>query len=157
MVDIKTVVSKINVQALGGAKIPHCVSNPVLRTENGSLYIAAFVYLFNRENLQQNKMPRPIRWIIADIETGDVVKEYDCKEKDFSGAAYDVLYDLNDPNVKRPSREDFAEIYSVFDSVRSGYLASGKADAETYARYLGMILEVTPINYRRFYQELSLI
>ena len=155
MVDIKTIVSNMNEKALGGAKIPHSVSNPVLRVEEGTLYIAAFVYTYNRENLQKNKMPRPIHWIAADIETGNIVQEFDCREKDFSHAGFDTLYDLNDPNVVRPSREDFAEIYQLFDSVRSSYLREGRCDAGMYQRYLDRIFEITPDSYRKFYQELS--
>lgn len=55
MVEIKKIVSTLNGKALGGAKIPHSVSNPVLRVVDDVPYIAAFVYIYNRENIQQNK------------------------------------------------------------------------------------------------------
>ena len=155
MVDIKTIVSILNGKALGGAKIPHYVSNPVLRIVDETPYIATFVYLYNRENLQQNKMPRPIHWIIADIVTGNVVNEYDCRERDFSNASFEDLYDLNDPDVKRPTREEFVVIYSLFDSVRTEFINNGLRDVETYRRYLDKILEITPASYQMFYQELS--
>ena len=155
MTDIKTTVSQLNAKALGGAKIPHCVSNPVLRKEGESLYIAAFVYTYNRDNIQQNKMPRPIHWMIADIITGDLVKEYDCRDNDFSDAGFEILYDLNDSSVKKPSREDFAEIYSLFDTIRNEYINNGSFDAKAYGCYLDRILEITPTSYRKFYQELS--
>ena len=143
MVEIKKIVSTLNGKVLGGAKIPHSVSNPVLRVVDDVPYIAAFVYIYNRENIQQNKMPRPVHWIVADLASGDVVNEFD------------DLYDLNDPNVKRPTREDFVEIYSLFDSVRAEYLNNGRCDTETYRRYLDRILEITPASYQKFYQELS--
>ena len=155
MLDIKTVVSKLNRTALGGAKIPHCVSNPVLRLENEKLYIAAFVYTYNRENMQSNKMPRPIHWILADVETGDVFQEYDCRSKDFSNAKFDVLFDLNDSNVKRPSREDFEEIYALFDEIRKDSTENDSQIIDKYYEYLNRILEITPSNYQRFYKELS--
>ena len=76
MVEIKKIVSTLNGKALGGAKIPHSVSNPVLRVVDDVPYIAAFVYIYNRENIQQNKMPRPVHWIVADLASGDVVNEF---------------------------------------------------------------------------------
>lgn len=155
MLDIKTVVSKLNRAALGGAKIPHCVSNPVLRLEDNKLYIAAFVYTYNRENLQSNKMPRPIHWILADIESGDVIQEYDCRNKDFSDAEFDILYDLNDPNVKRPARDDFEKIYALFDEIRNESTENGLQTTDKYFDYLNRILEITPSNYQRFYKDLS--
>ena len=155
MVDIKTVVRNMNMKALGGAKIPHAVSNPVLRMEDGKLCIASFIYVFGRQNLQTNQMPRPIHWILADAASGEVLREYNCREKDFSDAGFDQLYDLNDPNVIRPGREDFAEIYRLFDTVRDKYLADGSWDGETYRQYLDRILEITPNSYRQFYLSLS--
>lgn len=155
MVEIKKIVSALDGKALGGAKIPHSVSNPVLRVVDDVPYIAAFVYIYNRENIQQNKMPRPVHWIVADLASGDVVNEFDCRKNDFSSSGFEDLYDLNDPNVKRPTREDFVEIYSLFDSVRAEYLNNGRCDTETYRRYLDRILEITPASYQKFYQELS--
>jgi len=154
MTDIKTVVSKLNAAALGGAKIPHCVSNPVIRTDGEGSYIAAFIYTYGKENLQSNTMPRPIHWMIADIETGDVIKEYDCHEKDFSLARFDESFNLNDPLVKRPTRDDFARYYSMFDSLREAYLF-GKDVSQLEKEYMKCILEITPCSYRRFYKELS--
>ena len=155
MINAKNAVMKLNAKALGGAKIPHAVSNPVLHRSDDTLYIAAFIYVYKREHLQTNKMPRPIHWILADIETGDVVRELDSRTEDFSEAGFEDLYDLNDPHVKRPGREDFSEIYSLFDAVREEYLRQGVLDTEKYARYLERILEITPASYQRFYQELS--
>ena len=155
MIEIRTVVSKLNAMALGSAKIPHGISNPVLRIEEGEVYIAAFVYVYKRENLQQKTMPRPIHWILADMETGDIVNEFDCRQKDFSAAGFGDLYDLNDSGVKKPTREDFAEIYSLFDSVRSEYLNTGRINADRYIEYFNRIMEVTPGSYRKFYCELS--
>ena len=155
MTDSRAIVSKLNAKALGGAKIPHGISNPVLRMTADSLYIAVFVYTYKRENLQQNKMPRPIHWMIADIITGDPVNEFDCRQNDFSNAEFGELYDLNDLSVKKPSREDIAEIYSLLDSVRTEFINTGKLNAENYRRYLDRILEITPTAYRKFYQELS--
>lgn len=155
MESIKTVVQKLNAKALGGAKIPHGISNPVLRKSEGRVFISAFVYIYGRENLQNNKMPRPVHWMLADIETGDLVKDWDCRENDFSRASFDEVYDLNDPLVKKPTRADFEEIYSLIDSVREKYVTQGVFDEKMYAEYLDRILEVTPSNYRRFYRELS--
>ncbi|MCH5191705.1 MAG: hypothetical protein J1F23_06020 [Oscillospiraceae bacterium] len=155
MLDIKSVVSNLNRNALGGTKIPHAVSNSVLRQENEKIYIAAFVYTYNRENLQSNKMPRPTQWLLADIESGEIIKEYDCRSKDFSDAEFDTLYDLNDPNVKRPSREDFVEIYTLFDDIRNEITKNDLQMVDKYHDYLNRILEITPSNYQRFYKDLS--
>ncbi len=145
----------MNASALGGAKIPHYVSNPVIRLEDGKAFIAAFVYTYNRENLQSNKMPRPIHWIIADIETGEIINEYDCRQKDFSSAGFDALYDLNNPPaVKKPTRDDFTGIYEEIDSLRRKWI-SGGFDPDDCKKYLDMILEITPGSYQRFYRELA--
>lgn len=155
MESIKTVMSKLNAKVLGGAKIPHCVSNPVLRRSEGRIFISAFVYLYSRENLQNNKMPRPTHWLLADVETGDLEKEWDCRERDFSKANFEESYDLNDPFVKKPTKVDFVNMYSLIDTVREKYISQGVFDEIMYAEYLERILEITPLCYRRFYQELS--
>ena len=49
--------------ALGGVKVPHSISNPVIRRlDDGKYAIALFVYTFNREQIQSGKANRPLEW-----------------------------------------------------------------------------------------------
>lgn len=155
MIDINTLLRNLKLACLGGAKIPHSMSNPVIRIEDGKPYVAVFVYIYKKENLVEKKMPRPSTWMIADIETGEVIIEYKCKEKDFTSAPFDALYDLNDPDKKVPTKEDFAKIYGLFDSLRAQCIEKGTCTLEMEKEYLDRVLEVTPRSYRMFYKDLT--
>ena len=155
MTDINTLLKNLKMACLGGAKIPHSMSNPVIRVENGQPVVAVFVYVYKKENLIEKKMPRPLSWIIADIETGKVITEYKCSEKDFTSAPFGSLYDLNDPNKRIPTKDDFKRIYGMFDLLRAQCLEQGTCTLDMEEEYLNSVLDVTPSSYRNFYKDLT--
>lgn len=155
MIELNTLLKNLKLACLGGAKVPHSMSNPVIRVEDGKPVVAVFVYVYKKENLVEKKMPRPYSWLIADIESGEVIKEFKCKEKDFSSEPFDAVYDLNDPGKKVPTKEDFGRIYGLFDSLRAQCIQSGACTPEMEEDYLDSILEITPSSYRVFYKDLT--
>lgn len=155
METIRTIINKLKVKALGGAKIPHGMSNPVLYYDGNDYRIATFIYIYNRENLKNNEAPRPSHWMVADINTGEMTNEYDCKKNDFSEADYEQYYPLKSGTKNKPSKEEIYEMYDLFDKVRLQYVNTGKLDEQTYAVYFNYILSITPPAYQRFYKELS--
>lgn len=147
------VYRKVRAGALEGRKIPHGLSNPVLRRENGTLYLAFFVFLYQRENLQHKQMPRPSSWIVADLSTGEICRRVDCSVQDFSSQPAGRLYSMEpEPGAVRP---DLDEAYARLDQLRRSWLQQGLLPPELYQDYLQTILTATPPAYRVFYQELS--
>ena len=144
----------LNPQALGGRKIPHGLSNPVLRSRDGKLYLAFFVYTYTRQDVQNGAIPRPVSWMLADLESGKLMEEIPCSREDFSKAPAEEKYSTANPNGKMPA--DFHQkVFGLLDQLRQGYLESGKLDAAGYQRYLAQMLQAVPPAYHRFYQELS--
>ena len=154
MKDIRTIIRELGRVILDGVKVPHTLSNPVLRKENGKWYIAFFVTFYNKSNLDNKTMPRPSYWCLVDVETGELIKRYDCKEKDFSSASFDDLIDISDFNPKRFSKEDTEEFFRKFDNARNAYILNDNNGDRLYALYLGKLFEYTPVNYQIFYCEL---
>lgn len=46
MKDIRTIIRELGRVILGGVKVNHMLSNPVMRKENGKWYIACFVSFY---------------------------------------------------------------------------------------------------------------
>ena len=155
MTDISTIVRNLKLASLGGAKIPHSISNPVIRVEEGKPVIAVFTYIYSRANLEEKRIPRPSYWLIADITTGEVIREFNCKEKDFTAESFGSLYDLNDPDKKIPSKDDFKVIYGKFELLRNESISKGICTKEMQEDYMNSIMEITPGSYRIFYKDLT--
>lgn len=152
---IKEVLNGLKMKALGGAKIPHGMSNPVLRRLKDKVVIATFIYTYNKENLESKKMPRPTYWMAADIETGELIGHFTCKQAEFSNQPYDRLYAAIPPDKVKATPEYFANLYKIFDGVREGYIQSEKVDRKSYGDYLEKILAIVPVEYGPFYKDLS--
>lgn len=99
-------------------------------------------------------MPRPAYWALVDVETGELIKRYDCKEKDFSSASFDDLIDISDYNQERRSREYADDFFRKFDNLRNACILNNDNIDRLYGLYLGKLLEVTPDNYQKIYFEL---
>ncbi|MCR4791787.1 MAG: hypothetical protein K5871_03490 [Lachnospiraceae bacterium] len=155
MITIKEINENIQGQVLGGAKIPHGVSNPVIHKEDDKYYIAYFVYTFEKKNLDTGDFQRPLYWVIADVKTGDLVAEYNCREKDFSEQGFDKLYSMNDPSVRRPDDKYYKVMDSLFDTVRASIAFGSSMDSASYKAYFSNLLAITPSEYKVFYRELS--
>lgn len=155
MDSIKTILSQLNRQFLKGAKIPHGMSNPVLCKYNGQYVIATFFYTYKKEHLDANHMPRPSYWMVAELESGKLIKEISCQEIDFSKQPNEQLYSMEKPDSEKPKPEYFDDLFKLFDEVRERLAKSGILDAEKYKEYVNKMLMVVPTAYHVFYHELS--
>lgn len=154
MIPAERIFQSVFTQAFGGRKIPHGISNPVLRWRDDQLFLAFFVYTYTRKQLQQGMIARPVSWILADIRTGHLIEEISCGTQDFSTAGNAELYSVHNPNP-RPDPDSFREAYEILDDVRRGYLEDGTVQSVRYNAYLDRILPGVPPAYHRFYRELS--
>jgi hypothetical protein len=152
----QNVYEKLQRNALGGAKIPHRVSLPVLHKINEDYVIASFIFTFTREHIQKGLLPRPAYWITADMATGDTIKEYDCREYDFSGEPFDKLYNIRSNQDYNLTNEYYDTLYKTFDEVRREFIGTKRINREKYAVYLKMVTATIPPEYQIFFKELSL-
>lgn len=151
------VFNNLQRRALGGAKIPHRVSQPVIRRMDGQYVLAAFIFLYSKANIQEGNLPRPQYWITADIETGEFIKEYNCKDADFSGQPFDRLYSVKADKQYNLTAEFYNELFAGLDDVRKEYFETKVINRAKYGVYLDRVLETIPNEYKVFYTELSLI
>ncbi len=140
---------------LDGKKIPHSTSRFVLHKEEEKYYLAVFVFYYEREDIERGTVNRPSTWALVDIETGEIVKVYETKDKDFSDAPYDVKYNVRTDGKYDTSKEYYDKAFTILDSVRSGIIKDGKFHKEEYQHYLNMILANIPKECQRFYADLS--
>lgn len=149
------VYQKLRPMVFEGRKIPYGVSNPVLRRENGNLYLAFFAYSYTREQLKSGAIGRPSRWILADIESGKLIRAVSCAEQDFTTAGKEERFSVDNPN--KPGNPDhLKDTYTILDEVRRNYLQEGTLDTKRYEEYLAQMLLAVPTSYHRFYRELSI-
>lgn len=142
-------------EILRGVKTPHSTSQPVVRFQDGKYYLASFVFFYTKADIENGAVDRPTMWAIADIETGEIVKVYETKEKDFSDAPYDVKYSVRADGKYNTSKEYYNKAFLILDSVRSKIIKDGKFYKGEYQYYLNMILANIPKEYQRFYTDLS--
>lgn len=143
-------------KALGGAKLPHGLSNPVLRELDGNICVCYFVYTYNRQARETGLYPRPSEWIALSIEEGDLVGRFRCSENDFSTAPYDKTYSVKDASVSAQSKDHYAAMCQLIEEARSSVIATGCLDRKTYEDYLNKLFVITPKDFRVFYTDLSL-
>ena len=146
---------KIQRGVLGGVKVPHSTSQPVIYKEDGKYYLAAFTFLFSKEDIEAGMVARPTVWTIADIITGEIIKEYETKEKDFSDAPYDVKYNVRADGQYDTSKAYYDKTFAILDSVRDKLIKTGKLYMLEYQAYLDRIIANIPREYQRFYRDLS--
>lgn len=156
MVSAKTANAVIQKNVLNGAKVPHSTSYPVIRNEGGRYYLAVFTFFYSRRNIEAGSIKRPTIWAIADIETGEIVRKYETKEREFSDASYDVEYKIRSDVQYDTSKEYYEKAFSILDSVRARIINDGKFYKGEYQYYLDRILANIPEAYRRFYTDLSI-
>ncbi len=149
------IIKQLQMNILGGQKTPHSISQPVVTREDGKYYLAVFVFFYTREDIEAGAVNRPSVWAIADIETGEIIKEYETKEKDFSDAPYDVKYNIRSDAKYDTSKEYYDKAFAILDSVREKLISSGKLYSLEYKAYLDRILANIPQDYQRFYRDLS--
>lgn len=154
MVPAQAVYQRVYPLALGGRKIPHGVSNPVLHRREGQLNLAFFVYTYTKNQLQQGFIGRPVSWILADLASGRIIEEISCSRTDFSSAPYTQTFSVHNPGGPKDSGF-FRETYAILDEVRGGCLKGQPVDMDRYGEYLEKILLGVPPSYHCFYRELS--
>lgn len=156
MISITRINDKAGEFALGGIKVPHSVSWPVLRKEGSRLVIAYYTTVYDRARLDSGLMPRPLEWLELDIRDGRLIGRYDCKRKDFSKEPFDRDYDISRKSDVRLDAEEIETLYQMFDSVREAYIRSKVLDMFMYRQYLEKVCAVIPPSYRGFIRELSI-
>ncbi len=151
----KDVNSNILQNILEGRKTPHSTSQPLIYKEGDNFFLAVFVFFYTREDIASGAVDRPTMWAIADISTGEILKRFETKEKDFSQAPYDVKYNVRSDAEYDTSAQYYEKAFAILDSVRTKIINEGKFDENEYQQYLSMILANIPKDYQRFYTDLS--
>ncbi len=141
--------------ALEGRKVPHGVSNPVLRRTEDGVCLAFFVYVYTKSHLDSLRMPRPSLWILADVRTGKILRRIPCGEEDFSSQPADKLYSVAYPERPAAGAGEFERLFRNLDAIRAQLCETGELDGTAYAEYLSEMLCLVPPGYRVFYKELS--
>jgi hypothetical protein len=158
MAYIKTsdVFNGLQKNIMGGAKTPHGMSLPILRRTEEGYALAVFVFFFNAEEVGSGVLRRPAKWALADLETGEMIAEYNCSEHDFSSAPFEKLYNVSPMSITRPPISDYCEKeFGLLDKVRSELIETGKLNTADYDLYLNMITQKIPEEYQRFFFELG--
>ena len=156
MLNTNTINLRIQKNILNGIKTPHSTSYPVIYCENNKYYLVCFVFFYTREDIDTGKIDRPTVWTIADIKTGEIIREYETKEKEFSDAPYDVKYNVCPNTQYDTSKEYYDDTFAILDSVREEFLKTGQINLEKYKEYMKKILVNIPDSYKRFYLDLSI-
>lgn len=141
--------------AMQGRKTPHGLSNPVLRATAGGVFLAYFVHLYQKADLDSGMLPRPQFWLLADLKTGEVLRRIACSEEDFSTLAADARLSTAGKDGPAQTTEDFQALYARLDGVRRTYLQTGAVDEQAYEAYFTQMLQAVPPAWRRCYAELS--
>ncbi len=155
--NVREIMKRFSVSALGGKKIPHGVSNPVFRkNENNEYEACAFIYLYQAKELKEKNIRRPSKWMTMNVRTGDIV-EYDCSAKDFSSAAADLMCDLRAEEDTAFSAEYKKQTLAIFDLILKKYLVTGIFDKELNDAYMYMMLRMVSVGFKQFYIDLDLV
>lgn len=156
MVSIRDINRQARQKALGGAKMPHGISWPVLHKHDRGLTIAYYVTVHNHGDLESGIFRRPTEWLEFDIREGKMIGRYDCRINDFSKEPMDGKYDLSQGAEKKPDAETMERLYREFDSVRESLFTHGMPDMGLYIRYKREVLSMIPAAYQVFLKELSI-
>lgn len=154
---MSNVWNRITASILNGEKIPHSVSRPVLYRNDGVLYLAVFVFFYNRDDIENGAVDRPTLWAIADLSTGEIIERFQSRDKDFSNASYDKKYNVRSEKKYDTSKEYYIKAYEILDKVRNHYFKTGEVLVADYDQYIQLILANIPDDYKRFYTDLSRI
>lgn len=149
---------KLQQTVLNNLKVPHGMSQPVLRYQDRKYYLAVFVFFYNSDDIKSGMVRRPCMWVLADLATGDIVKRFDTRDDlEFSDAPYDIKYNIRSDTKYDTSKEYYDKAFRLLDSVRIGLLTGKEFSKEMYNDYLEKIVANIPDEYKRFYRDLSKI
>ena len=148
---------KVEQEAFSGITTLHGISKPVLyKTGIGFFCLAYFIFFFTEEDRQAEAIDRPTEWLLADMETGDIIEKHSTAQKEFSDANYHCKYEIiPEKKLKVPTKEFEGETDALFDKIRQEILQKGTLDVKKYKKYMQRIIQGTSFSYRRFYWDLS--
>lgn len=155
MLSTKEVAASIRENALGGQKMPHGTSLPVLRLHDGKLCLASFIFFYNKEQIQSGMVKRPTMWVIGDLKTGDILYRYWCPDNEFSDGEYKRFYNVAIENALSVSNFYWNSAYVLMDLIRVEYISYGTLNKNLYKKYLDRIYCTVPVEYQIFYKDLS--
>lgn len=155
MRDIIEINRKAKAHALGGAKIPHGISNPVIREHRGAYTICYFVYTLTHDQMKSKQYPRPSEWLAVDIKEGDLIARISCADEDFSQEPAGKVYSIDRTGCVEPTETYYKVLDTLFDTARASIVFSGEPDMRSYEAYFDKMLAITPKAYRVFYRELT--
>lgn len=156
IIPTSVVVRNVQNNILGGKKVPHSISQPVLHFENGQYYLAVFVFFFNRNDIKKQKIKRPSSWALLDIKTGEIVENRTCSEYDFSNESFSNSYSITPDAEYDLSKKYLLSTWKLLDSVRYELIVRKNVNTVIYYDYLARVLNNTPREYHFFYEELSI-
>lgn len=152
---LKDVTKSLASYALGGAKIPHGISNPVFRKlEDGTFVIAAFVFTFTKEMLSQNKANAPCEWILINPHDGSLIARYECTNKPFSQESDSAVDLLPETNAKFSGEYKYYSI-SIFETILKKYVQKGVFDNELNEAYMYLMLNPISKGLKKYYRDLN--
>ena len=154
---------KIQNEIFDGRKLPHITSYPVIHLKDNQYYLAVFITLYTKEEIESGYLGRPTKWAIFDIETGKIrrykhaVKDViETSEEEFSSAPYNIKYNIRSDKKYDNSEEYYEEAFKILDKCRESIMDGAKINLGEYQKYLEKILNNVPESYRRFYLDLSI-
>lgn len=157
MEKIKDAIKTLTKQVLKGSKKLYSISQPILYSKDEQYYIAVFAFPYTIRDIQKGEVERPSIWAIADIETGEMIEKYDCKEdKEFSEAKYEKKYSIKTEKLLDTSKEFYKDSYEMFDTIRERIIEDGELDEELYQTYLERVLSNVSEDLESFYTDLSI-
>lgn len=157
MESTKEIVKNLTKQILKGSKKLYSVSKPIIYKEDSAYHIALFAFAYTPGDIPKGEVERPSVWVIADIETGELIEKIDCREdRDFSDAKFEKKCSIRTTKPVNILKAFENETYEMFDKVREGILENGMIDETLYNDYFERVLGNVSEDLERFYTDLSI-
>ena len=155
-VSTATIMNDLQKTILDGQKIPHSISQPVVRNVDGRYYLAVFIFFFSKKDIEEKKISRPEMWALLNLVNGSIEHKYNCRTDDFCDENFKNRYSIITDSSSITSKNYLTEIWSLMDSVRLSCI-EGKINQDLYKAYLTEVLRTIPQEYRVFYNRLSIM
>lgn len=141
--------------ALGGVKVPHSISNPVIRKlDDGKYAIALFVFTFTKEQIKSGKANRPLEWLLLNPTNGELIERVSCNNKDFSDDKSECV-ELRASDNTKYSNEYAAITISIFDTMIKKYIEKNEFDKQLNDVYMYMMTKMVSVGLKSFYRDLN--
>lgn len=157
MENTKTIFNNLTKKALKGSKKLLSFSKPVLYKEEDNYYVAMFAFAYTPGDIAKGKVERPSVWVLGNLETGEMVEKFNCKEdREFSDAKYENKCSIIPAKRINPSKAFENETYEMFDEIRTKLIEKDVLDEELYQNYMTRVLGNVSEDLERFYTDLSI-